>query len=190
MLEGELVKLRSLEPADVEREHAWINDREVTRYLVSGRYPLSYADEQRWLEQHPPNAFASGVRLAIETKDSVHIGNLELSSTRQEDRKAVLGVMIGDKEYWSNGYGTDAIVTLLRFSFAEMNLHRVWLTVLEFNARAIACYRKCGFEEEARLRDETYKEGAYHDILVMGVLRDEFEAIRGATTPREGETDA
>ncbi len=176
MLEGKLVRLRALEPKDIERAYTWINDREVTRYLTA-RYPLSHADEQRWLDEAPTNGFANGVRLAIETKDGVHIGNLDLNQTRPEDRKAGLGIMIGEKAYWSNGYGTDAIVTLLRFAFHEMNLNRVWLQVFEFNERAIACYQKCGFKEEGRLRQDYYHDGRYWDSVAMGILRGEFDAL-------------
>lgn len=182
MLEGKMVRLRALEPADLERCYRWVNDGEVTHYL-SLRYPLSMADEERWLREGPANGFA-GVRLAIETRDGVHIGNMGLHQPNAEDRKAALGIMIGEKDYWSNGYGTDAIVTLLRFAFREMNLNRVWLHVFEFNERAIACYKKCGFQEEGRLRQHRYSEGRYWDVLVMAILREEFEALWGS--PEEG----
>lgn len=178
MLEGKLVRLRALEPTDVERAYRWMNDPEVIRHL-GVRYPLSMADEERWLKERPTNSFEKGVGLAIETEDGVHIGSLDLRDVRPEDRKAGMGIMIGDKEYWSNGYGTDAIVTLLRFAFGEMNLNRVWLHVFEFNERAIACYQKCGFREEGRLRQHSYNQGRYWDTVVMGVLREEFEALHG-----------
>jgi RimJ/RimL family protein N-acetyltransferase len=98
-----------------------------------------------------------------------------------EDRKAGLGIIIGEKEYWSKGYGSDAIVTLLRFAFHEMNLHRVQLSVHDGNDRAKACYRKCGFVEEGRLRQDRFARGRYIDTLIMGVLRDEFRALHGAS---------
>ena len=84
--------------------------------------------------------------------------------------------MVGDKSYWSNGYGSDAVMTLLRFAFEEMNLNRVELGVFEFNERAIACYLKCGFVEEGRRREHYFQEGRYWDIIDMSVLRREFEA--------------
>jgi RimJ/RimL family protein N-acetyltransferase len=187
MLEGRQVRLRAVELDDLERYYAWMNDREVTRYLAAD-YPLSREDERRWLESAPANGFANGVRLAIETKDGVHIGTVALHDVRGEDRRATLGVMIGDKQYWSNGYGSDAIVTLLRFAYDEMNLHRVQLHVFEFNERGIACYRKCGFVEEGRLRDHRYQEGRYWDVIVMGVLRDEFESLHGVEAARAAES--
>lgn len=175
MLHGQRVSLRAVEAGDLERAYKWINDREVTRYLTA-RYPLSHADEERWLARRPTNSLADGVTLAIETEGGEHIGNLDLHLVSPDDRTAHLGIMIGEKAYWSNGYGSDAIVTLLRFAFEEMNLHKVSLHVFDSNPRAVACYRKCGFQQEARLRDHYYGEGCYRDVLVMGVLREEFEA--------------
>jgi RimJ/RimL family protein N-acetyltransferase len=100
-----------------------------------------------------------------------------------EDRRGELGILIGEKDYWGKGYGTDAIVTVLRFAFEAMNLHRVWLTTGENNPRAFACYRRCGFREEGRLRQDRYLGGRYWDTVVMGVLRQEFEVAHplGAT---------
>jgi RimJ/RimL family protein N-acetyltransferase len=178
MLAGTLVNLRPVDVTDVHRGHAWINDRDVARY-VGHRYPLSMADEERWISEAPQNS-ARSVRLAIETKDGVHIGMIKLHDVYPEERRCGLRVMIGDKAYWSNGYGTDAIVTLLRFAFDEMNLNRVWLLVFDFNTRAYACYLKCGFREEGRLRQHYYHRGRYWDTIAMGILRNEFEALRGA----------
>jgi RimJ/RimL family protein N-acetyltransferase len=182
MIEGTLVNLRSPEQADLARDHAWMNDGEVTRYL-NRRYPISLAAEDVWLTaQAQAQQSYENLAFAIDTKDGVHIGNISFHEVRPEDRKARLGIMIGDKGYWSKGYGADAIVTLLRFAFGEMNLHRVDLTVDAENARAIACYRKCGFVEEARLREERYRDGSYRDQLIMGILRGEFEAKHALAT--------
>ena len=181
MLEGKLVRLRAVEMGDLDRDFAWVNDREVTRF-ISMRYPISRAEEERWIRDRPPNDFSNGPFFAIETKDGVHIGNTNLMQANPEDRKAALGIMIGDKEYGSNGFGTDAVVTLLRFGFGEMNLNRIWLHVFEYNERAQACYRKCGFVEEGRLRQHYYSMGRYWDVIVMAILRDEFAKLHGIAT--------
>jgi len=173
MLEGRLVRLRALEPSDVERAYTWVNDREVTQFLLL-RYPMSRTQEEKYLADaaEQGNAYAD-VRLAMETKDGLHIGMCGLHHTSPENRHASLGIMVGDKSYWSNGYGSDAVMTLLRFAFEEMNLNRVELGVFEFNERAIACYLKC---EEGRRREHYFQEGRYWDIIDMSVLRREFEA--------------
>ena len=180
MLEGKQVRLRALEPEDAERCWRWFNDQEVLGNLAAVRYPISMAHEERWLRDRPGIDFGNGVMLAIETKDGRHIGTTSLYDVRTEDRKAALAITIGEKDCWSHGFGADAIVTLLRFAFGEMGLHRVWLTTLEYNERGIACYRKCGFREEARLRQDVFRHGRYWDFVQMAILRDEFKALHGA----------
>jgi RimJ/RimL family protein N-acetyltransferase len=182
MLEGKLVRLRAVEPEDEPRDYTWVNDCEVTQFL-SIRYPLSHADEERFVNDRPANDF-SNVVLAIVTKDTAtHIGNTGLHRGNPEDSKAELGIMIGDKDHWSRGYGQDAIETLLRFGFHEMNLHRIYLRVFDFNERAQACYRKCGFVEEGCLRDDRYQDGCYHDTVMMGILREEYDAMQKGRAP-------
>ena len=180
MLTGKLVRLRARDMTDLDNSLRWINDPEVTSYLGGpARYPFSRAEEEAWLADAVHRTRPPEVSLSIDTlAESRHIGGIGLHRVNAEDRKAELGIMIGEKDCWSQGYGTDAILTLLRFAFDEMNLNRVDLTVHDDNARAIACYKKCGFVEEGRLRQDRYKGGVYHDTLVMGVLVDEFRALQ------------
>lgn len=187
MIEGELINLRAREMGDLERNYRWINDGEVTRHLHM-RYPISLAAEEAWMCEGcaKPIAFNDNVFFAIETKDGAHIGNINFHEMSAEQRKARLGVMIGEKEYWSKGYGTDAMRTFLRFAFDEMNLHRIDLTVNAENPRAIACYRKCGFVGEVRMRQALYSRGRFGDQLVMGILRGEFYVLHGGPS-REAE---
>jgi len=185
MLEGILVRLRRYEKEDLDRVLRWINDREVTRFLAA-RYPLSRAQEEGWIDRVSKQPPAEGMVLAIETiEGSRHIGSIGLHQVHWEDRHATLGIVIGEKDCWGQGYGTDAIVTLLRFAFDEMNLHRVTLDVLTDNDRAIASYRKCGFVPEGTLRQAYYQEGRYRDLLTMGVLADEFRALHGVVREQE-----
>ncbi|HEY8173106.1 MAG TPA: GNAT family protein [Dehalococcoidia bacterium] len=181
MIEGTLVNLRAPLMLDLERNHRWINDREVTRFL-SIRYEMALAAEEAWMKNVAtrPMDFLHTF-FAIETRDGVHIGNTNFFNLSAENRAGEVGIMIGDKAYWSKGYGGDALTTLMRFGFDEMNLHRIELCVYEQNARAIACYRRCGFVDEARQRDEIYQDGEYQDLLRMSVLRDEFYAKHGET---------
>jgi RimJ/RimL family protein N-acetyltransferase len=177
MLEGQLVRLRRPELTDAERYYRWINDQDVVGNLIALRYPISLTEEERFLKELPAMSFSNGGILAIETKDGRHIGMTSFYDVRSEDRKAGLAITIGEKECWSRGYGADAVVTLLRFGFHEMNLNRVWLTTVEYNKRAIACYRKCGFREEARLRQDAYRHGRYWDFVEMAILRQEFDEL-------------
>jgi RimJ/RimL family protein N-acetyltransferase len=182
MIEGKLVRLRALEPTDAEKAFAWINDREVTQFLMA-RYPWSLAAEREFVTEAAKRMEFGEVRLAIETKaEGVAIGMCGLHRGRPEDRNAELGIMIGDKSYWNGGYGTDAMMTLVRFGFEQMNLHKVALGVFDFNERAQAVYRRCGFVVEGRFREEVFHDGRYIDVVRMSVLRREFEALHGAVS--------
>jgi RimJ/RimL family protein N-acetyltransferase len=112
-----------------------------------------------------------------------YIGGVRLHSISWADRRARLAIGIFDRRFWSRGYGTEAIRLLLRHGFDDLGLHRVDLIVLEFNARAIRCYEKCGFVREGVLRDNAYIAGAWHADLLMAVLEHEFRALPRATPP-------
>lgn len=176
MILGRRVRLRALEETDLERCYTWINDPEVTEHLTT-RFPISMHDERQWLLRA---SSGDGDKVfAIETAAGEHIGNIGLHRIRYLDGNAELGILIGAKERWNQGYGTDAILTLLRFAFEEMNLHRVYLRVDADNPRAIRCYEKCGFAREGTLREATYRRGLYKDQYIMSVLAQEFRATHG-----------
>jgi RimJ/RimL family protein N-acetyltransferase len=184
VIPGKLVNLRAIDVSDAANYCDWLNDMEVTRFLQA-RYQIPRLAEERWIAENSakPGSFGHA-NYAIETKEGRHLGSVGFHYANPENRKATLGIMIGDKAFWSRGYGTDALLTLLRFGFDEMNLNRIDLSVDAENARAVACYRKCGFVEEGRLREHRYKRGAYVDQLWMGVLRDEFHAKFGEPASR------
>lgn len=179
MIEGKLVRLRAVEPEDAENAFRWINDREVTRGLMA-RYPFSLETERDWVKGAAKPLDFTDVRLAVETKDGLHIGHCGLHRGSAENRHAELGIMIGEKEYWGRGFGTDTMLTLLRFAFEQMNLHKVTLGVFEFNERGLAMYTKLGFVEEGRFREDQFRDGRYWDIVRMSILRREYEAAHGA----------
>lgn len=174
LIQGRLVRLRAREPGDAEQAFRWINDYEVARFLIS-RYPQSHGQEHGWIENTPTASFFA-LPLAIETLDGLYIGNIDLRDVQPENRTAEVGVVIGDTRYWGQGYGSDAVRTLTRFAFHTMNLHRVHLRTYEYNERGQAAFKKAGFVEEGRLRQHLYMEGRYWDVILMGCLRDEFEA--------------
>lgn len=173
MIRGEKVILRALEATDLELLHRWVNDAEVTQHMGMG-FPKSLLDEQRWLEREQDPA--RDLRLGIQTLEGQLIGSCGLHGVNAINRNANLGIMIGEKELWGQGFGTDALVTLCAFGFGDMNLHRISLSVFDFNPRGQRCYEKVGFVAEGRLREAIYKHGAYQDIVEMGLLREEFRA--------------
>jgi diamine N-acetyltransferase len=175
MILGERVRLRAIERADIPTFVRWFNDPEVRQYL-SMYLPMSTLSEERWFEQAErdgPHDYGFAVEAPIEG-GWVHIGNVGLHKVDWKNRVAEFGIALGEKAYWSQGYGTDAARTILRFAFQEMNLHRVYLHVFDYNPRAQRCYEKAGFQREGILREALFHEGQYHDIVVMGALAQEW----------------
>ncbi|MBI5001699.1 MAG: GNAT family N-acetyltransferase [Euryarchaeota archaeon] len=165
--EEKRVRLRALERSDLSACVKWIGDSEVREFLMF-RYPMSMAEEERWFDNYLKSS--TDRIFAIETKDGKYIGNVGLHRIDLYDRHAELGVFIGDKAFWSKGCGTEAIMLMLDFAFAELNLHKVYLHHQAHNARARKCYEKCGFVEEGILKDHIFRNGKYIDAPVMGII--------------------
>jgi RimJ/RimL family protein N-acetyltransferase len=146
-LSGEKTNLRALREDDLPRRVQWMNDPETVR-LYSGVYPArtySAVDAERWRQALEVDRWS--IVWAFETKDGRHIGDIDLHGIDRKDLTAKLTILLGDKEYWSRGYGTDTIMTLLKYAFSDLCFDTISLRVFTFNKRAIACYKKCGFEE-------------------------------------------
>ena len=173
MYQGDKVKLRAFESGDLERNWEYVNDYQTLRTMGSGMlFPSSRTDEARWLDQQ--TSYTRGeYQFAIELLETGEmIGRCGLIRVDWKNRWAELGIMIGPREYRGRGYGTDALQTLCRFCFDEMNLHKLKMSVIDFNGQALGCYEKCGFSREGVLRGEVFREGAYHDVIVMGRIKE------------------
>lgn len=178
-MEGKLVRLRGYEFSDLDTVMKWINDEEVTQFLGGGMltYPVSSIAERKSVEKFGLSESETDKTFAIETlADRRFIGAMGLHAIDWINRHSSLGIMIGDKQYWGRGYGTDAMRILMRLVFDKMNLHRLWLHVYDFNQRAIASYERCGFKREGVLREQRFYDGKYHDTIVMGILESDYRA--------------
>jgi RimJ/RimL family protein N-acetyltransferase len=171
--EGQLVRLRAYEPEDVETLYRWYNDPDVRAHLQM-RYPLSRADETAWVEHARPVSY-DGCELAVETFDGRLIGGVSLRTKGPEVRCAELGISLGDKSVWGQGYGTDAMRLTCRVGFEQMDLHRIELWVHAGNERAMAVYRKVGFTLEGTARQAFFRNGKRVDMHLMGLLATELD---------------
>lgn len=174
MIYGKRVRLRAIEREDIKAFHQYVNDPEVTRGL-SIYLPMSLADEEAWLNAQRPQ---DEKPLAIEIRKGKNwklIGNCGVFGIDFVNRGGELGIIIGEKSEWDKGYGAEAMTLLLRHGFETLNLHRIFLRVYADNVRAVRSYEKAGFMLEGRLRDAVYKHGRYDDVLIMSVLRSEWD---------------
>ena len=170
MIAGEHVILRAFEREDAERCYRWMNDPNIVRTLKT-RYPIAFQNEVEWLERamHP----ASNERhFAIERKDDrTHVGNASIHDIDWVSRTSGFGLFIGEPTAWNRGFGSDAIHILVRFAFEEMNLIKLRINVFDYNDRAKHVLLGHGFVEEGKLLREFYREGSYHDIVILSKFR-------------------
>ncbi|QTA37754.1 GNAT family N-acetyltransferase [Thermosipho ferrireducens] len=180
MLKGKLVRLRAYSKDDLEKVLEYINDSEVKKCLTPGiPFPFRKEDEEKWYQNLNPFSEKS-YSFAIETlSDGEYIGGCGINNVYWKNSVATVGIFLG-KPFWNKGYGTDAMRVLVNFIFNEMNINKVRLDVYSFNKRAIKSYEKVGFKVEGILREEIFREGKYHDIFVMGILRNEWKKINKA----------
>ncbi|MCW5873093.1 MAG: GNAT family N-acetyltransferase [Anaerolineales bacterium] len=180
MIYGERIRLRGVEHTDLPAFVAWLNDPDVRRNLAA-YWPMSLAREERWFSELA-NRPVHEQPLVIEARDGdgwLHIGNCGFHNIDWVHRNAELGIMIGVKDKWNQGYGTEAIQLLQRVGFETLNLHRLYLRVYERNGAGIRAYEKAGFVHEGRQRQAQYDEGNYSDVLLMSILRPEWDALQG-----------
>lgn len=171
---GEKIKLREYKKEDLIFAQQYVNDPEIKGLLHPGiPFLYTFEDEQKWYDTL--SATNDTYSFAIETiEDKKYIGGCGINSVDWKNSFVEVGIFIGDNNYWSKGYGTDAMKTLIEFIFNQMNINKIKLKVFSFNERAIKSYKKCGFEKEGVLRQEIFRNGKYHDEIVMGILREEY----------------
>lgn len=173
MIKGNRVDLVAVSMIYIEEYHKWINDPDVCDMLGMIDFPLSLEKERQWVEESFVQRESEKI-FTILTKRGKPIGNIALMEIDYINRCAEMGIMIGEREYWNREYGTNAINTLLEFAFNNMNLSKICLTTNESNKRALACYKKCGFSKEGRLRKQRYYRGKYENDLLMGISREDW----------------
>jgi RimJ/RimL family protein N-acetyltransferase len=173
-LVGKKVRLRPIEPDDVEMLQRWINTSPA-RDFIFRRMPISFAAEQDWAANAAVNPNAPAY--VIQTLGGVDIGTISLHI---EGARATLGIAIHEQLYWQRGLGTDAVRVLVDGAFRSRALARIELTVLPDNNRAIACYERAGFAREGVMRSWMWRDGEYCDVVLMSIVHKDWAASRRA----------
>jgi len=176
MIAGTSVVLTALDVTNAETVRSWINDPEINRYMLVGHVPLTSAQEHAFYEA----AGASDARYVFEihAKDDMRlIGHVGLEGVDLRHRHGEVGIVIGDKDAQGRGFGRDAIVTILRFAFHTLGLHRVAIKAREDNARGTHLYASVGFVEVGRERESDFAEGRFFDVIEYDMLDREYEEL-------------
>jgi len=179
MIRGEKVGLREVRRSDLANFLQWFNDPEVTQYL-SMSLPMTEMAEEKWVEglAERANTDVHFVIVAIDDDNEVSIGSIGFSGFNNKDHTATFGIAVGDKQYWNKGYGTEAARLIIDYGFGELNLHRINSNVYEFNERSWRMHLRVGFTEEGRQRELIYRKGRYWNLVMLGILKEEWEATK------------
>jgi len=175
MLKGERITLGPVKKEYIESYLKWFNDPEITQNLNMFR-PFTRMMEEDWIEnlKNRDDTIVFAIIIPDENNVEKLIGNCGLHAIDWKNRVAEVGITIGEKEYQSKGYGTEAMEILLEYGFKTVNLNRIQLRVYEFNSRAINSYNKIGFVNEGRMRQAIFINGEYHDVIFMSILQEEW----------------
>lgn len=176
MIIAKRMRLRAIERSDLPQFVYWLNDPEISRHL-SMVLPLSMDMEEAWfsgLEKRPPEERPLGIEIETEAGWQL-IGNVGFQKLDWRVRQAEIGIFIGEKSLWGRGYGRKAMALMIRHGFDTLNLNRIYLRVNANNARGIRAYEALGFVHEGRMRQATVLDGQYIDVLLMSVLRSEWQ---------------
>jgi [ribosomal protein S5]-alanine N-acetyltransferase len=182
-MESERLWYRAPEKADAPLLTRYLQDPEVRRNLLIGRFPFSVDNELHWIEQRhsgPPvmeGATDVGFLFGPLGTDTL-IGGTGLHRISWLHRHAEWGIFIGDTAQWGKGYGREVARAMLRYAFQTLNLHRVFLRVNADNERGVRAYEAAGYRREGVMRQAVFVDGAYVDQVVMSVLRPEW-AVAG-----------
>jgi RimJ/RimL family protein N-acetyltransferase len=177
-IEGALVRLRPPNDSDVPHFVRWYSDPDVLHWLHMTEGPApTEAMEQERIDNARNDPYQ--VLWIIETNEGRVVGNVGLLQIDMVHGRAWLGITIGEKDCWSHGYGTDAIRLLLQYAFNSLGLRRIQLITDADNERGIRCYEKCGFYQEALLREHRLRYGKPLDMVQMAVLRGEWKLDGG-----------
>lgn len=177
--EGRLVRLRAPEPSDLDEFRAFDLDSEGNRRWGSTHLPASRFQQERWEQEDAAKRPTDDkTQLAIETLAGRLVGSISVGVADRRNGVFSYGIGLGH-EHRHQGFGTEAVVLLLRFYFAELRYQKCDTSVYAFNDESLAFHERLGFTIEGRRRRVIYTKGEFHDAVIVGITREEFESRHG-----------
>ena len=168
------VYLRAFEPEDYNTTHPWREDEDIVKNIVGKKYFVSHEYERKWINDAIFDQ--SSVKLAIclkETKE--HIGNVYLNKIDHMNKNCRFGILLGDRNLWDQGLGSEAAILMLDHAFYDLGMVRVVSKQLLTNKRSRL--HQCGFKHEGILRKAVFKNGEYCDLNILSIIREDFDTL-------------
>lgn len=174
-IQGKLVTLRAIEKEDLEFMRIMMNDSEIEKLVVGWAFPVSKYQQEKWYENNIQNL--NNLRFIIESKNGEKLGLTTLTNIDWKNRKATQGIKIFSQKNRNAGYGQDSVMAMLRYTFDELHLNRIEISCLEENIPSVKMHKKCGWVVEGNYREYIYKNGKYHNLLIGGILKSDYEKL-------------
>ena len=184
MIKGRLIVLREKRLEDAALDYEWRTDEELSALDAATPLRMSYSSYLRLIEDEIRHPVPWSKRYAIESHDGKQIGNCMYYDIDTAKGQAELGIMIGNRDYWNKGYGTDAVNTLTSHIFNTTTFGRIYLHTLSWNLRAQKSFQKSGFVIVKPVRRSGY------DFILMELMKDRWEEMSiGAVSIQEADND-
>ncbi|MBI2483412.1 GNAT family N-acetyltransferase [Candidatus Uhrbacteria bacterium] len=177
--------LRPLDPrTDTERCYLWMNDPEVTRWLLRHTH-IPYPAEASWVADVAKERPTTHHVFALVLREhDTHIGTVGVHDIDWLDRTGTSGWVIGAKEHWRNGYGFEAVMLLLRYAFTGLNLRKINSSAFAPNVGSNRIHEKCGYHEAGRRRLQFFRDGSYHDEVIWELFAEDHARVWEAHRPQ------
>lgn len=170
-----MIKLSPLIKTDVTPFYSWINDEEAIKYSLSSFKQINTHHEiDRWFENTLEDTKSINLGIYLNQTNQL-IGYAGISSISKLNRSGEYFIFIGDKKCWGQGIGTEVTRQIVKLGFGDLGLNRIMLTVSELNVGGIKAYLTAGFKIEGHLKQACYRDGEFHDKIVMALLKSEYE---------------
>jgi len=176
VIRGKKMWLRAINASDVEALYRWSNDPDTWALLGGWHFPLSRESVASWVSSLKADSLHQ--RFIIETPDIGVIGTANLVDINWKDSNAFHGTMIGEAKARGQGFGYDVVMTVMRYAFDELGLHRLDTTIIEHNQVSMKLYRdRCGWKEEGRQSGWYFRNGRRWDRVHFGVTSEQYRAL-------------
>jgi RimJ/RimL family protein N-acetyltransferase len=174
ILPGEKIALRPMEPAEVVLIHKWANNPDVMPFWDGEEKTIAQVKAD-WRPHYFSDRNPYSGRCFTILRGNAPIGMICYNKIDRHNRNTEIDMVIGQKENWGLGYGSDALKTLVRYLFDRFELNRIWLGTHKYNTRAIRAYEKVGFKKEGLLREDAWIRDKFVDTVILSLLRKEFD---------------
>jgi RimJ/RimL family protein N-acetyltransferase len=178
-IEGSAIEFRFVRESDLEAYYAFLQDPEMNR-LTGSQREFTRDEIAAWIRKiGVENGDRVDFMIVLKETDEL-LGEVVLNEIDSINRSANIRIGIQGTQHRGKGYGTEAMIHMLRYGFETLKLHRIHLGVYAFNPRAIHVYEKIGFQREGIQLDALYLDGEFHDMITMAMLEDKFRSLHGA----------